>query len=542
ILLGKPPIQPRRDQRVKIDLPPVRLLDQSWDEMAKAVLRHPTVANKQFLITIGDRSVTGLVARDQMVGPYQVPVSDCAVTSRDYAGVAGEAMAMGERTPLAVINAKAASRMAVAESITNIAGADVNGIDKIKLSANWMAACGVAGQDAALYDAVQSVGLELCPALGVSIPVGKDSLSMKTTWQEQSEEKSVVSPVSLIVTAFAPVEDVRQTVTPELKALDQETVVLFIDLAKGKKRLGGSIAAQVVNQYGDQVPDVEDPVLLKNAFAALRQLKDEQLVLAYHDKSDGGLWATLCEMSFASHTGISLQVDNLLIDSVDQMGIDDAKNWTEQVSGTRPERIMRALFNEELGMCIQVLRANRSRVVDILREHGLSPLTQQIATPNQEDTIEIYVDGKVFYRESRVALQDEWQKVSYHIAKMRDNPECVDAEYAKMSTKEGLVAQLSFTMPLSMPVIGGVKPKMAIWREQDMAGSVLPIVVSHGEGRAQFAEYIDPKSLPITLQYVDSQGKPTQSYPENPNGSPDAIAGMTTRDGRVTIMMPHPER
>jgi phosphoribosylformylglycinamidine synthase len=322
--------------------------------VARRVLLLPTVADKSFLITIGDRSVGAMTVRDQMVGPWQVPVADCAVTTLSFEGYKGEAMAMGERTPLAVIDAAASGRMAVGEAITNIAAAPIADISDIKLSANWMAACGQPGQDAALFDTVKAVGMELCPALGISIPVGKDSLSMRTTWNEDGENKAVVSPVSLIVSGFAPVTDVRRTLTPQLRTDLGDTALILVDLGRGKNRMGASSLAQVTQQLGDDTPDVDSPQDLKAFFAAIQQLNNEGKLLAYHDRSDGGLYATLVEMAFAGRAGVTVNLDILTMEGEHAADQGDAKNWAGQVAERRNEMTLRALFSEELGAVIQV--------------------------------------------------------------------------------------------------------------------------------------------------------------------------------------------
>ncbi len=364
VLLGKAPKMHRDVKRETLAFEPVDVTGLVLSEIAVSVLKHPTVASKSFLITIGDRSVGGTTVRDQMVGPWQVPVADCAITTMDYAGFRGEAMTMAERTPLAVIDAPASGRMAVGEAVTNIAAAPIESLNKLKLSANWMAACGSPGEDAALYDTVKAIGMALCPALGISIPVGKDSLSMRTKWQDAAAgaAKEVVSPVSLIITAFAPVEDVRRHLTPQLQP-GADTVLIAIDLGRGKNRLGGSILAQVTQQVGDTVPDVDDAEDLKRFFNAIQQLNADGKLLAYHDRSDGGLWATVCEMAFAGHVGVSLNVDMLTLDPNHEFDYGDAKDWTKQTSGRRDDRTIRALFSEELGGVIQVRAADRDAVL-----------------------------------------------------------------------------------------------------------------------------------------------------------------------------------
>jgi phosphoribosylformylglycinamidine synthase len=422
------------------------------------------------LITIGDRSVGGTTARDQMVGPWQVPVADCAITTMDYAGFRGEAMTIAERTPLAVIDAPASGRMAVGEAVTNIAAAPIESLNKLKLSANWMAACGSAGEDAALFDTVKAIGMELCPALGISIPVGKDSLSMRTKWQDATgAAKEVVSPVSLIISAFAPVEDVRRQLTPQLSR-DADTVLIAIDLGRGRNRLGGSIFAQVTQQVGDTVPDVDDAEDLKRFFTAIQSLNADGKLLAYHDRSDGGLWATVCEMAFAGHVGVSLNVDMLTLDANHESDYGDAKDWAKQTSGRRDDRTIRALFSEELGAVVQVRAADRDAVLVGLREHGLSACSHVIGKPNERDTIEIYRDAKKIYEASRVELHRAWSEVSWRIARLRDNPACADAEYEALSdaSDPGITPVLSFdpAQDVAAPFIKSARPRVAILREQ----------------------------------------------------------------------------
>ncbi|HSW27317.1 MAG TPA: phosphoribosylformylglycinamidine synthase, partial [Burkholderiaceae bacterium] len=391
VLLGKPPKMHRNVQRIERTETKLDLTDVKLEDACFTVLRHPTVASKRFLITIGDRTVGGLSHRDPMVGPWQVPVADCAVTLADYTGFRGEAMCMGERTPLAALNAPASGRMAVGEAITNLLAAPID-LPRVKLSANWMAACGEPGEDAALYDTVRAVGLELCPALNVGIPVGKDSLSMRTKWTDDAgATQQVTAPVSLIVTAFAALDDVRATLTPQLQAGD--TTLILIDLGRGQRRMGGSILAQTINQFGDTVPDLDDPALLKSLVAAINELRAQHKLLAYHDRSDGGLWATVCEMAFAGHLGVSLNVDLLVTegdginDSRAEYG--DSKNWASQVSSRREQLTLEALFNEELGAVIQVKTAERDAVMATLRAHGLSRWSHTIGKPNDRGVMEI---------------------------------------------------------------------------------------------------------------------------------------------------------
>jgi phosphoribosylformylglycinamidine synthase len=473
VLLGKAPRMHRDVKHAETALLPVDVTGINLSEVAVSVLRHPTVASKSFLITIGDRSVGGTTVRDQMVGPWQVPVADVAITTMDYAGYRGEAMTMAERTPLAVINPPASGRMAVGEAVTNIAAAPIASLDKLKLSANWMAACGSPGEDAALFDTVKAIGMELCPALGISIPVGKDSLSMRTKWEDQGVAKEVVAPVSLIISAFAPVEDVRGHLTPQLRRADEagDSVLIAIDLGRGKHRLGGSILAQVTQQVGDTTPDVDDAEDLKHFFAAIQALNSDGKLLAYHDRSDGGLWATVCEMAFAGHVGVSLNVDMLTLDPNHEFDYGDAKDWAKQTSGRREDRTIRALFNEELGAVIQVRAQDRDAVLAALREHGLSACSHVIGKINERDAIEIYRDAKKIYEAPRTELQRAWSEVSWRISRLRDNPACADAEYDTLldAADPGITPQLSFdpAQDVAAPFIGkGARPRVAILREQ----------------------------------------------------------------------------
>jgi len=470
VLLGKPPLTHRNVERVEQTFYRSQWSEFPLQDAIFQVLQHPTVASKSFLITIGDRSVGGLSHRDQMVGPWQVPVADCAVTFMDYSGYRGEAMAMGERSPIAVFNSAAAARMAVGEAITNILSTDVRDISHIKLSANWMAACGTFGEDAKLYDAVKAVGLELCPALGISIPVGKDSLSMRTQWQEEGESKNVTSPVSLIISAFAPVENVRKTITPQLQNID-DTEIILIDLGQGENRLGASILAQIFNQDESTCPDVANPELLLNAFSALTLLKDAGFVLAYHDRSDGGLLATICEMAFCSHLGVALNVDLLVLEKGHESDYGDAKNWAKQVSGRRDENTLRALFNEELGLVIQIRRYDRDAVFDILRQHRLSSFSHVIGKVNRKDVIEIWRDAQQIFQATRKDLQKLWEMPSSAIVALRDNPECALSERSLVNDDRdpGIAPILSFDpkeKSVSHFVNANQKPKIAILREQ----------------------------------------------------------------------------
>jgi len=682
VLLGKPPKMHRDVARTGNNFPPVDLTGMDLVDVAQRVLRLPTVADKSFLITIGDRTVGATSVRDQMVGPWQVPVADCAVTAMSFEGYRGEAMAMGERTPLAVINAAASGRMAVGEAITNIAAAPIAAISDIKLSANWMAACGQPGQDAALFDTVKAVGMELCPALGISIPVGKDSLSMRTTWKDGDESKSVTSPVSLIVSAFAPVHDVRLSLTPQLRKDAGDTVLIVIDLGRGKNRMGASALAQVMQQLGNETPDVDSPEDLKGFFAAIQQLNNEKKLLAYHDRSDGGLYTTLCEMAFAGRTGLSVNLDILTMESEHAADWGDSKNWTSQVSERRNEMTLQALFNEELGAVIQVRADQKSEAMNVLRAHNLGACSHIVGKLNDRDVIEFTRDAKIIYGLPRIELQRMWSETSWRIARLRDNPACADAEYDRIFDKSdsGISPRLTFDpqQDIAAPFIAtGAKPRVAILREQGvnshvetayvmhksgftsvdvhmsdlifgrakladfqgviavggfsygdvlgagegwaktilfnhklaeqftgffnrsdtfalgicngcqmmsnlksiipgahswpkftrnkseqfearfgmvevadspsiffngMAGSQSPIAIAHGEGYADFSQTGDIGQAIVAMRFVDNRGQVTESYPYNPNGSPQGITSVTTPDGRFTVLMPHAER
>jgi phosphoribosylformylglycinamidine synthase len=682
VLLGKPPKMHRTVTRVVPALPAIDLTGIDLVEAAQRVLSLPTVADKSFLITIGDRSVGATTVRDQMVGPWQVPVADCAVTTMSFEGYLGEAMAMGERTPLAVINAAASGRMAVGEALTNIAAARIGDIADIKLSANWMAACGQPGQDAALFDTVKAVGMELCPALGISIPVGKDSLSMRTTWKEPGEDKSVTSPVSLIVSAFAPVSDVRSTLTPQLRRDCGETSLIVIDLGRGKNRMGASALAQVMQQIGNQVPDVDSAADLKAFFNAIQRLNSEQKLLAYHDRSDGGLFATLCEMGFAGRCGFTVNLDIIAMESEHAADWGDAKNWTTQVGERRNELTLSALFSEELGAVLQVRAEQKSEVMNVLREFGLGACSHIIGKLNERDAIEFTRDAKVIYSQPRSALQRLWSETSWRIARLRDNPACADAEYDRLLdlTDPGMSPVVTFDAQhdIAAPYLSlGAKPRVAILREQGvnshvetayvmhkagftavdvhmsdliagraslqdftgaiavggfsygdvlgagegwaktilfnaqlaeqfaaffgrsdtfalgicngcqmmsnlksiipgaeawpkftrnkseqfearfamvevaespsiffagMAGTQAPIAVAHGEGFADFSQTGSSADALVALCFIDNKGQASESYPYNPNGSPQGITSVTTGDGRFTVMMPHAER
>ncbi|MFY8326368.1 phosphoribosylformylglycinamidine synthase [Pseudoalteromonas sp. ZZD1] len=662
VLLGKAPKMHREANTQKAVS---EALDTSKIDVAEAatrLLRLPTIAEKTFLITIGDRSVTGLVARDQMVGPWQVPVANCAVTAATYDTYHGEAMSLGERTPAALLNYGASARLAVAESLTNIACANIGGLENIKLSANWMAAAGHPGEDAGLYEAVKAVGEELCPALGLTIPVGKDSMSMKTQWDENGEQKSVTAPLSLIITAFGRVDDVRKTVTPQLRTDKGETSLILVDLGAGKNRMGASSLAQVYKQLGDVTPDVDSPELLKGFYNAMQALVADNKLLAYHDRSDGGLFTTVAEMAFAGHTGVTVDLDGLTGSDIE------------------------ALYNEELGAVIQVANSDLEAVNAVFAEHGIAAISHEIGTLNNDDTVVFNRAGNAVLNNTRTELRTTWAETTYQMQARRDNPDCAKQEFdAKFDAKDpGLNVKLNFDLneDVAAPYIAtGAKPKMAILREQGvnshlemaaafnragfaavdvhmsdilegrlsleefkglvacggfsygdvlgagegwaksilfndmardqfqsfferqdsfslgvcngcqmlstlkelipgtehwprfvtnkserfearfslvevqespsvffkgMAGSRMPIAVSHGEGHAEFANDAAVKAAvdsgTVAVKFVDNHGNPTTQYPNNPNGSPEGITGITSADGRATVMMPHPER
>jgi len=677
IVLGKPPKMLRDVKRVKPSLEPLSLDGIGLKEAAYRVLRHPAVADKTFLISIGDRTVGGLCSRDPFVGPWQVPVADCAVTLLDYDGYAGEAFAIGERTPLALIDGPASGRMAVGEALTNLAAASVGALDRVKLSANWMAAAGSPGEDAALFDTVQAVAMELCPALGVAIPVGKDSLSMRTAWHEGAMAKEVVAPLSLVVSAFAAVQDARATLTPRLRADAGDTELLLVDLGAGKNRLGGSILAQVFSRFGDTAPDVDSAVHLRNFFTAIQQLNSENLLLAYHDRSDGGLLATVAEMAFAGRCGVTVSLDELVFDRWSD-DVDGFKRSSgEQLAGRLRERALQAMFAEELGAVLQVRAADRTKVMDVLRAFGLGDLSCVLGHLNARDEIAFTRGAAPLFKATRVDLQRAWSETSFRMQQLRDNPECAKEEYDRiLDTKDpGLSFQLGFE--IKKTPVGNSRPKVAILREQGvnsqvemaaaftragfeavdvhmsdilagraqlsafkglaacggfsygdvlgggqgwaksilfnararaefeaffgrsdtfalgscngcqmmaalkeiipgaerwppftwnrsaqfearfvmvevqdspsilfqgMAGSRMPIATAHGEGYAAFADAKSIAGAKVALRFVDNHGKATQQHPYNPNGSPEGITGLTTPDGRFTVVMPHPER
>lgn len=472
VLLGKPPRMERTDNHVEPEKAPIDLTQSKLEDCMQWVMKFPAVASKRFLIHIGDRTVGGLTARDQMVGPYQVPVADVAVTMNDYVGYTGQAMSMGERTPIAVLNAPASGRMAVAESITNLLAAPIDSLESVKLSANWMAACGTPGQDAALFDTVEAVGMDICPKLGLGIPVGKDSLSMRTRWDEQGQAREVISPVSLIVSAFSRVGDVRGTLTPYLQQ-DEDSVLVLVDLAKGQTRLGGSVLAQVLNQLGEETPDVEDPEAIKAFVNAMKGLREKGLVTAYHDRSDGGLAATLMEMAFASRCGLSINLDMLTIDPY-AADWGDFKIRPEQVTVQRDEITLKALFNEELGVVLQVPADRKSDAMDILRANNLGAHSHIIGKLNDRDVVEFYRDAKCVFSQDRSTIQKWWDETSFQITRRRDNPLSAQAEHEVATTlPQGLVSQPTFDPQdnVAAPMIAtGVKPKVAVLREQGVNG------------------------------------------------------------------------
>lgn len=662
ILLGKPPRMFKCVKHQEQHSPEFNTKGISPTEAAERVLALPAVAEKTFLITIGDRSVTGLVARDQMVGPWQVPVSDVAVTAASFDSYHGEAAAMGERTPVALLDHKASARLAVGEAITNIAAAYIGDLNRVKLSANWMAANNHPGEDAGLFDAVKTLGMELCPQLGLTVPVGKDSMSMKTSWQEGDTKRDVIAPMSLIISAFARCEDVRKTLTPQLRTDKGQTSLIYVDLGERRCRLGGSALAQVYRQLGHEPADLNYPNRLKGLFDAVQFLNKADLILAYHDVSDGGLFTTICEMAFAGHTGVEV--------CIDQLGSDN----------------LGALFAEELGVVLQVNVEQQEKVLNILSGHGLANISFTIGTLRDDDRIVFTRDGKDVINETRTHFRSIWAETTYHMQALRDNPECAREEFEDKSAAEdrGLFYDLTFDVndDVAAPYINvGAAPKVAILREQGvnsqaemahaftragfsaidvhmsqildgsvslhafmgfaacggfsygdvlgagegwaksilfnekaksefaqffsrqetfalgvcngcqmmatlrdiipgaalwprfvtnkserfearfvevevqksnslffagMHGSCMPIVVSHGEGRAEFRnaqhlQELEDASL-VALRYIDHAGNVAERYPLNPNGSPNGITAVTTKDGRFTIMMPHPER
>ncbi|VFS81103.1 Phosphoribosylformylglycinamidine synthase [Raoultella terrigena] len=660
VLLGKTPKMTRDVQTLKAKGEALNRQGMTVADAVNRVLHLPAVAEKTFLVTIGDRTVTGMVARDQMVGPWQIPVANCAVTTASLDSYYGEAMALGERSPVALLDFAASARLAVGEALTNVAATQIGALNRVKLSANWMAAAGHPGEDAGLYEAVKAVGEELCPALGLTIPVGKDSMSMKTRWQEGSEQREMTSPLSLVITAFARVEDVRRTVTPQL--LTEDNALLLIDLGNGHNALGATALAQVYRQLGDTPADVRDVAQLKGFWDAMQALVAERKLLAYHDRSDGGLLVTLAEMAFTGHCGVDVDIAALGDDS------------------------LAALFNEELGAVIQVRAADREAVEALLASHGLAECTHYLGQATASDRFVITANGSPVFSESRSTLRMWWAETTWQMQRLRDNPECADSEHAAKSNDSdpGLNVKLSFDIneDIAAPYIAtGARPKVAVLREQGvnshvemaaafhragfdavdvhmsdllagrtgladfqalvacggfsygdvlgagegwaksilfndrvrdefatffhrpqtlalgvcngcqmmsnlrelipgsdlwprfvrnysdrfearfslvevtqspslllqgMVGSMMPIAVSHGEGQVEVRDgahlaQLESKGL-VALRFVDNFGKVTESYPANPNGSPNGITAVTSESGRATIMMPHPER
>ena len=656
VLLGKPPKMCRDVERLpsQSELLDADAIDVS--EAVKRVLRLPAVADKTFLVTIGDRSVTGLVTRDQMIGPWQIPLADVAVTASDYTGFTGEAMSMGERTPVALLDAPASGRLAIGEALTNIAAASIARLGDVKLSANWMAACGHPGEDARLFDTVEAVGMELCPELGISIPVGKDSLSMKTTWQDGKKSREMIAPLSLIISAFAPATDIRRTLTPELQR-NCDSELLLIDLGAGKNRLGGSALAQVYGRMGDTPPDFDDAEMFKAFFSAIQKLNAEGLLLAYHDRSDGGLFTTLAEMAFASRLGLDVSLDGLGGDT------------------------LAVLFAEELGVVIQVRKSDSAAVQAQLAAAGLGDIAHVIGAPSDDRRISIMHGGRSVLDEDVHDLLRIWSETSFRMQSLRDHPGCMQEAFDDLLDADdpGLHAELSFDPEenITAPFVNIARPRFAVLREQGvngqvemaaafdragfecvdvhmsdiidgrislaefqgmaacggfsfgdvlgagegwaksilfnarardefetffkrndsfalgvcngcqmmanlrdmipgaenwphfvrnkseqfearlamvevaespsilldgMAGSRMPVIVSHGEGRPEFKSNAQLADSVKALVYVDGRGQVAERYPSNPNGSPVGITGLTTADGRFTIMMPHPER
>ena len=662
VLLGKTPKMVRDVVRLTEAHAALETANIQLDIAVDRVLRFPAVANKTFLITIADRSITGMVTRDQMVGPWQTPVADVAVTSSSMDAYTGEAMAIGERTPLAIVNAPASGRIAIGECLTNIAAANVGEIGNIKLSANWMVAAGEAGEDAMLYDTVQAVGMELCPALGICIPVGKDSMSMQTSWQDSAgAQHKQVSPLSLMITGFSSVADVRKTLTPDLKSHDSS--LLLIDLGSGKNRLGGSSLAQVYNQIGAKTPDLDSPEQFLGFFSAIQEMLSEDLILSYHDRGDGGLITTLAEMAFAGRKGIRMILDHALASS----------------QSPSPLNI---LFAEELGAVIEVDKNMLSAVMTVLSKYKVADITQLIGNTTANDTLSVILNNQTIYSESLTTLNRAWSELTYHMQAQRDNPECAQEEYdALLKPNSGTLIEPSYDPDAVFYITSGQRPKMAIFREQGingqnemgfafdrvgfdaidvhmtdlltertnledyaglvacggfsygdvlgagsgwaksilyndklkdmfqaffernssfslgvcngcqmisqlkelipgaaywpefkrnrseqfearyanvevlnspslffqgMQGSLLPIPIAHGEGRADFSTTGDldqcMEQKLVSARYIDPDGAPADSYPHNPNGSPEGATAYSSSDGRATIMMPHPER
>jgi phosphoribosylformylglycinamidine synthase len=638
------------------------------EEAIKRVLQLPSVADKTFLISIGDRSITGMVARDQMVGPWQVPVADCAVTTASLETnsnqrIAGEAMSMGERTPVALLNPEAAARLAVAEAVTNIAAAAIDKIGDIRLSANWMAPAGADGEDANLYRAVEAVGMELCPALGICIPVGKDSMSMRTLWDDEyGQQQAVTAPLSLVITAFAKVNDARRSLTPQLRTDIGESKLFLLDLGEGKNRLGATALSQVYQQLGNTTADVESAEKLKSFFGLIQNLNQQNIISAYHDRSDGGLLATVVEMAFAGGTGVALKLQLQNGDALSQ------------------------LFNEELGAVIQIATSKQDEFQQLLAAAGLASICHEVGELRDDKQFSISVNGESIYKNSCSKLRDFWSSTTHHMQLLRDNPECAKQEHQQRldESNPGMQPKLSFDINediLAAIDLNNDRPRVAILREQGvngqlemaaafhqagftavdvhmsdilsgavdladfngvvacggfsygdvlgagegwaksilynevarqqfsdffarkdsfalgicngcqmmsnlrelipgsshwphfvrnqseqfegrvamveiapspslffdgMQGSQIPVAIAHGEGRAEFESKADAgrcqKSGYVSARFVDNSGNLTEQYPANPNGSPNGITALSSEDGRVTIMMPHPER
>ncbi|MCK5880455.1 MAG: phosphoribosylformylglycinamidine synthase, partial [Sinobacterium sp.] len=664
VLFGKPPKMHRTFERQTVNLPAFDTSEIDLNDAIRRVLQIPAVASKQFLITIGDRSVTGQVVRDQMVGPWQVPVADVAVTTAAFDTFAGEAMSMGERTPLALISGPASGRMAVAESLMNIAAAPIEKLSDIKMSANWMSAAAYGKEDEELYDTVKAVGMELCPSLDITIPVGKDSMSMRTVWEDDKtgEQKSVTSPMSLVITAFAPVTDVRQVLTPQLQLDQGDSRLIFIDCANEAKRMGGSCLAQAYQQLGNEAPDLDDAAQFKAIFDAIQSSIKQGLLKAYHDKSDGGLLVTLAEMGFAAHCGFEVDIESI----------------------KRGGSAIDTLFNEELGAVVQVLDGDVEAVQNIFADHGVAQCLSVIGKPYAGESMLITEQGNPIVAKTRAQLQKVWTQTSFEIQRLRDNPDCAQQEFDKITQLDdkGINPSIRFDAQDNVAaslIASGHRPKMAILREQGvngqnemaaafdhagftaidvhmsdllsgrvnladfkglvacggfsygdvlgagegwaktvlyntqlreqfkaffhredtftlgvcngcqmlsqlkdlipgadhwpkfvrnhseqfearysqieivesasillkgMEGSVVPVAVAHGEGRVEFADTSAQQQgvSQLAARFVDSAHAVASQYPDNPNGSPEGMTSFCNDDGRVTIMMPHPER
>jgi phosphoribosylformylglycinamidine synthase len=657
VILGKPPKMLRDVTTLSESHAALDYSVMTPAHAIKRVLQLPAVANKTFLITIADRSITGMVARDQMVGPWQTPIADAAVTVTSHKTFHGEVMAMGERTNAALVDAPASGRMAIGEALTNLAGVPLGGIGNVKLSANWMCACNEDGEDANLFKTVESVGMELCPALGIAIPVGKDSLSMRTVWQcSDGSDQKMIAPMSLVVTAFSTVTDARLAVTPELKSGDSS--LLLLDLGQGKNRMGGSALAQVYNMVGDQAPDLDEPALFLKFFNAVQDLVEKKLLLAYHDRSDGGLLAAVAEMTFGGRRGVTLE------------------------TGSLGKNVFEALFSEELGALIQVADDNIDDVMAVLEAHGIAEITHKIGQVMDPRIFEVTHNDNRIITASVTELNQWWSELTYRMQALRDNPECAREEYDNLLDESDPGIQMQLTYELDVPFVAeGARPRMAILREQGingqlemaavferagfesvdihmtdligghvdlagfkglvacggfsygdvlgagsgwaksilfnpalknmfaaffarpdsfalgvcngcqmisqlkdiipgaeawpeftrnrseqfearfvtvevqnspsvllqgMAGARLGIPVAHGEGFANFSATGSLDTVTgrnqAALRYVDNHGRATERYPFNPNGSPNGLTGVTSADGRVTVMMPHPER